>query len=264
MSNRDRKPKMSSEKLIKEKCPQIGITFNHISEEEAIALIKEKNNFLRMAAYRKNYRKQEPNKGNGKHYINLDFSYLYELSLLDMYLRHIITRMCIDVEHALKVSLIQAIEEDDNEDGYEIVKDYIAGQNDQGDYVLKSLCRKSTSSYTGSLICKNFTVEEYKEDDKIKKKITRYDDCPAWVFVEVLSFGEFLQFYSFAVKELKINEMDYKVLNQIRSLRNGCAHNNCLIANLADYESNAPKLISNAVSKMENISPSQRRKKLRN
>ena len=263
MSNKSEKPKMSSKDLIYQKCRAKGITFKYIQEDKAVKCIQEKNNFLRMGSYRKNYKKHDPTAGNPDHYINLDFGYLYELSVIDMHLRHLITKMCIDVEHALKVSLIKTIEDESTQNGYSIVADYISNlNNDSRQKLIGGLEGKSKSSYTGDLICKNFTIKTHKHNGRSFNKITAYTDCPAWVFVEVLSFGEFLYFHSYCATQIGFPQIDNKILNQVRSLRNGCAHNNCLIANLIDQSGGAPTIISTAVSKL-NISKLQRRK-LRN
>ena len=43
-------------------------------------------------------------------YISLDFAYLKELSTLDMYLREIILKMTIDIEHFLKVKMLNDLQ----------------------------------------------------------------------------------------------------------------------------------------------------------
>ena len=48
----------------------------------------------------------------------------------------------------------------------------------------------------------------------------------------------------------------------IKNLRNGCAHNNCILANLSANTSRAPQEISSLVSSIKGISKSQRQKKL--
>ena len=79
-----------------------GITFNYVSEENAIEFLKRKNNYYRLAAYRKNYDKRLNGENKGT-YINLDFAYLVDLSIIDMHLRNMIIQMCLDIEHDLKV-----------------------------------------------------------------------------------------------------------------------------------------------------------------
>ncbi|MEE1101868.1 MAG: Abi family protein [Agathobacter sp.] len=55
-------------------------------------------------------------------YYNLDFAYIVELSKLDMYLRKIILELCLDVEHYLKVRLMNDLTNNNSEDGYNIVE----------------------------------------------------------------------------------------------------------------------------------------------
>lgn len=119
MSNKSDKPKQNSSQLIA-KMKNNGITFHYTSEEKAINYLLDKNNFFRTAAYRKNYQKYNNGLNIGK-YIALDFSYLQELSTIDMHFRFLISRMCLDIEHALKVQMIKDIEHDSTTDGYDIV-----------------------------------------------------------------------------------------------------------------------------------------------
>lgn len=81
-----------------------------MSETEAAEYLSKRNNYMRTASYRKNYAKHETGTQVGK-YINLDFAYLAELSNIDFYLREHLLKMCIDIEHALKVALLTEIEQ---------------------------------------------------------------------------------------------------------------------------------------------------------
>ena len=101
-----------------------GITFSIMSETEAAEYLSKRNNYMRTASYRKNYAKHETGAQVGK-YINLDFAYLAELSNIDFYLREHLLKMCIDIEHALKVALLAEIEQNPQEDGYKIVCDFL-------------------------------------------------------------------------------------------------------------------------------------------
>lgn len=56
--------------------------------------------------------------------------------------------MCIDVEHDLKVSLLRELEENPSEDGYAIVRDFLA----QYPEILAAIERKTDASFTGELI----------------------------------------------------------------------------------------------------------------
>lgn len=118
--NRTDKPKLESKILVDKLRDEKGVTFKYITEEEAALYLVDVNNYLRTASYRKNYQKYLKGPAKGK-YIDLDFSYLQELSTIDMHLRNLITKMCIDIEHDLKVLLLKNLEMDPTEDGYTIV-----------------------------------------------------------------------------------------------------------------------------------------------
>ena len=115
---------------------------------------------MKLAAYRANYMKYEMGARAGQ-YRDLDFGYLKELSTLDMHLRYFVLQMCLDIEHAIKVQLIRQITQDENEDGYEAVKDFL--KEDENFYILKSISRQKSGEY-----CKNL-IEKY------------YPYFPAWL-----------------------------------------------------------------------------------
>ena len=98
-----------------------GIKFDIAKEEDAKVFLQNNNYYMKLASYRANYDKQ---KSNDK-YINLDFAYLQELSTIDMHLRYLILQMCLDVEHALKTRLLKDIEDNPEEDGYDIIRRFV-------------------------------------------------------------------------------------------------------------------------------------------
>ncbi len=108
MNNRSRKPKKTAHELIMKMRDEKGITFRYTSEQDAETYLDDINNFLRTASYRQNYQKYLNGENKGK-YIDLDFAYLQELSTIDMHFRFIISKMCLDIEHALKVTLVKDI-----------------------------------------------------------------------------------------------------------------------------------------------------------
>ena len=93
--NRNDKPKLTSGSLIQKLKDEKGVTFKYIDEVHAEDFLKYRNNYMRTASYRKNYQKYTMGKNQGK-YLNLDFAYLKEMSILDMHLRDMVVRMCID------------------------------------------------------------------------------------------------------------------------------------------------------------------------
>lgn len=251
------KPKMTSMEIVKMMRDEKGITFKYISEEDAAGYLSNVNNYMRTASYRKNYTKVQGGKNNGK-YENLDFAYLKELSTLDMYLRFVVAKMCLDIEHALKVKLLQDIENDTTTDGYSIVKDFF----DNNPNIIRSLEGKTKSPFTGDLIQKYFTINTHRDNvtGKLINTIVSYDDCPIWVALELLSYGEFLKLYTLYYKNNQpINE---NLLHLVRSLRNGTAHNNCMLANLGRHTSTPPAEIKMAIKKIPDVTKSQRQKNL--
>lgn len=92
--------------------------------------------------------------------------------------------------------------------------------------------------------------------------ISKYDDCPIWVFLELITFGDLIFFYTFFCEQMEIRPIISKsLLHLVKNLRNGCAHNNCILANLSAETSKTPPEISRAVSGIK-IAKDQRRKKL--
>ena len=238
---------------------QKGITFNGMSESEAEAYLTTTNNYLRTASYRKNYRKHRTGPNEGK-YIRLDFSYLTELSTVDMHLRAILLKMCISIEHALKVRLLDYIVSLPNEDGYSIVTRFL----NNNERVVGSIDSKIDTIFTGGLIDKYFDVCVVVENTGAAKQRVLNIDCPIWVLVELLNFGELLRLCTFCETNYGMPALEYNILNPVRSLRNACAHNNCLLHCLEPGISNTnpPPEISQYVARIKTIGHEERQKKL--
>lgn len=105
MDNKTNKPKLTSHQLVKKMEIEKGIQFKYTSEAEAENYLSNINNYLRTAAYRKNFQCYRNGPNIGK-YIHLDFAYLQELSTIDMHFRFLISKMCLDIEHNLKVPVL--------------------------------------------------------------------------------------------------------------------------------------------------------------
>lgn len=249
------KPKLTAEELIAKMKKEKGITFNYISEENAIEFLKRKNNYYRLAAYRKNYDKRLNGENKGT-YINLDFAYLVDLSIIDMHLRNMIIQMCLDIEHDLKVQLLNDITSNPVEDGYDIVVSFL----NNNEYLKEEIYKKRFSTYVGDLINKFFTFETHKNannKDIIDDMEVR---CPIWSFVEIISFGTFINLYDYYYDlDAPIQK---QLLNPVKSLRNACAHNNCLINNLRRGSTRPTRKVSQFVSSIPNIKSDARKKYL--
>lgn len=261
ISNRVDKPKKTSADLVAMLRDEKGVGFSIVSETDAIIYFQDRNNYLRTASYRKNYLKHTDGAKAGK-YINLEFAYLKELSTVDMHLRGHLLQMCIDVEHALKVDLVSKIERDSTEDGYTIVDDFLSQYN----HIKRSIERKAGAIFTGDLIAKYFVLKNNAAPGDPPRYEIVSVDCPIWVLVEIITFGDLVKLYNFYCGRHPggMKPLDENILNPVRSLRNACAHNNCLLTSLAPHTGTAPNSkISLFVSRMSGIGDMIRRKKLK-
>ena len=217
-----------------------GITFNEISENDAKQFLQNNNYYMKLAAYRSNYDKCDTGKRQGQ-YKKLDFGYLKELSTIDMYLRYIVMDMCLDIEHVIKVRLIKNITNNPSEDGYDIVRKFIA--QDDNLRILKNIRSHKSGEY-----CKDL-IEKY------------YPYFPVWVFVELISFGDLLYFCSFYEKIYGVQIINNKLMNTVRDVRNAAAHSNCLLNKMTE-KIDSTKQVNNEISSfiigMKNISKTSR------
>ena len=148
----------------------------------------------------------------------------------------------------MKVKLLKDVEQDSSTDGYDIVNNFLS----QNSYIIGKLEANSSSPFTSDLIHKYFTIQRVYNSVKHKKenKIIAYNDCPVWVLLEMLSFGDFIKFYEFYYSTRTFPKLSTPVINLVKSLRNGAAHNNCILADLAHGTSRAPREISQEIAKI--------------
>lgn len=225
-----------------------GITFHITEEKEACNFLKYNNYYFKLKSYGKNYDKYFATTKKGQ-YINLDFAYLQELSTLDMHLRKLILSMALNIEHALKTQLLYDLSQNEEENGYDIVQQYL-----DKDYTrIKSLHDKIGKSVASDLV---------------QKKQSNNDCYALWEIVEVMSFGEFIDLYQLYYETYPSSDNNYSnYLWSIKFLRNAAAHNNCLLNSLkAPYHVKIRKTkeIQFEVSKIKTISPNTREKWMKN
>lgn len=221
-----------------------GIKFNIVNENQANIFLHENSYYFKIKAFEKNYSKYAHGTNAGKYY-ELEFAYLQELSTLDMYLREVILSMTLDIEHYLKVHLLKDISDNEEEDGYSIVEEFLRNQPN----VSQSIQDKAKNSYCEKLI---------------QKYANRFS---VWTIVEVLSFGDLLNlcdlyYQKYSDPIIKIG--NYRI---VKFLRNAAAHNNCLINNLADNSGGEfkPNRAANSfVASIDGISAGVRAKKMGN
>jgi len=251
----EKKPWLSAtEQVIHMK--QQGIRFELLSESEAVTYLEKNNNYFRLRSYRAGFSKVEDGPRVGE-YANLDFKMLIDLSIIDMVLRNVLLPMTLDVEHFAKVRLMHRIEEE-GENGYAIVKDFIASYDEvdsMGSVVrnrTKEEIRKGASSpYVATLVNKHPDF-----------------DYPVWELFEVVTFGTFLYFLKFCAGRFADNQLRdaFYALQSVKSLRNGCAHNNCILNDMSAGTSvhEAQLAVKKELSKITGIGRGQRRTKMSN
>lgn len=203
-----------------------NIKFERISEKDAENYLKNNNNYYNLTSYKNNFEKYFVNGIFIDKYIDLDFSYLKDLSIIDHRLRLILFKMIIDIEHYLKIKILNTIESIDEEDGYRIVNRYL----EQDFYNVKfpkkvhnSIFKKVGSEYYQKI----FSKYDLDKDKKL-------ENIPIWGFLEIITFGELVNFYDFYTNEYKLKDenKDVYILRDIVKLRNAVAHNNCILSEL--------------------------------
>lgn len=202
-----RKPKLNYEEQIK-KLKSLGILFNETEEEEAKNILKNNTYFFKLSAFRKNIPKDDS--GN----YNFEFSALSDLATLDMRLRYTLLPMCLDIEHSLKTEILKKVTNDDSEDGYQIMQDFI--NNHYGDL----------NKIFSSVIKRDKTV--------IPSFRKYYNNPPVWVCLELMSFGQFsafVEFYSDRTNDKELHKAG-KFIKFAKNIRNKCAHSQPILLNL--------------------------------
>lgn len=260
------KRQLSASELVNKMKDEKVITFKYVKEEDAETYLEGVNNYFRTACYRKNFAKYSSGLKQGK-YINLDFLHLQELSVLDMHFRHLVYKMCLDIEHALKVHIVNFFDRQDI-DEYRYVNSFL--NSSRYDYIKQNIRRLRKSTYCRKLVNRYFIFDQQIGEVECQ-------NCPVWVLVEILTFGDLINFYFFCQEKLRnefqndylrISESDLldqkNIINLIRSLRNGCAHNNCLFENLKyDVTVRPPRILKERIELISSISRSARQKRLR-
>lgn len=192
-----------------------GIRFSIINEIEAKSFFTNNNYYMKLASYRSNYSKCLSGKRQGQ-YINLDFAYLKELSTLDMHLRYIVLEMCLDIEHSIKVKLLDRLANIDNDDGYLFLKKYF-NKEDPDLFMIKRIKSHKSGEY-----CKNL-IQKY------------YPYFPIYSILELISFGDLLHLCLFYEHEYGQSIIpNNKFMNTVRDFRNAAAHSNCLLNHITE------------------------------
>ena len=211
-----------------------NIKFNYISENDALKYLKSNNNYYNLTSYKHNFEKYMFDGRFVDKYIDLDFAYLKDLSIIDYRVRLVLFKMIINIEHYLKIKILNTIENIDEEDGYRIVNLYLDKDFNSDKFPKKlhnSIFKKVGSEYYQKI----FSKYDLDKDKKL-------ENIPIWEFLEIITFGELVNFYEFYTKEYGLREesKDVYILRDIVKLRNAVAHNSCILSDLVSKDNNYP------------------------
>lgn len=211
MKEQTKKLKLTVEEQLQDMVDK-NIQFELYSKEDATKFLKYNNYYFKLKSYAKNYNINP----HTKKYYNLDFAYLVELSKLDMYIRKLILELSLDVEHYLKVRLMNDLCNNPKEDGYNIVKIFLQYHpNAQADIQSKA------NKYA---FCSDLAENHLNASNEPK-------ELAVWNIVELISFGNFMELYELYYQTYpSFNYSDY--LKSIKFIRNAAAHNNCILSTL--------------------------------
>ena len=211
-----------------------NIKFEYISESDALKYLKDNNNYYNLTSYKHNFEKYMFDGKFIDKYIDLDFAYLKDLSIIDYRVRLVLFKMIINIEYYLKMKILNTIENIDEEDGYRIVNLYLDNDFNSDKFPKKlhnSIFKKVGSEYYQKI----FSKYDIDKDKKL-------ENIPIWEFLEIITFGELVNFYDFYTTEYGLREenKDVYILRDIVKLRNAVAHNSCILSDLVSKTNNYP------------------------
>lgn len=194
-----------------------GILFNIIDEGSAKQYLKYNNNYYKLTSFRKNYDRHPGGENKGK-YIRLEFTYLVDMSIIDMRLRYRIVEMALDIEHHMKLQLLRKM--------MSVMR-----------MVIK-LSKIILIHWTIGIIKFFSEINRNKRSIYCRDIIEKYEgNYPVWAFIEIVSFGELVGFYHYCAKRYSDKEMvdDYYRLLTCKKIRNGAAHSNSILNDLRPH-----------------------------
>ena len=207
-------------KKVIEDLKEKNIKFELLSEEESLEYL-ENNNYKNVISYKNNFEVYYIRGKFVDKYINLDFAYLKDLSIIDYHLRKILFSITIDIEYYLKVRILRGLRKINN-DGKELVNLFL--EKDYYDLNYPKKIHKGIYKH----LEKEKQIKYKIEVGKMIKDI-EIDD-----FLDVITFGELVYFYDFYTKKYDLKE-ERKLIILLRgvvSLRNRVAHNKLLLNKL--------------------------------
>ncbi len=211
-----------------------NIKFKLISETDAEDYLRKNNNYYNLTSYKHNFERYLFDGKFVDKFIDLDFAYLKDLAIIDYRIRLLLFKMIIDIEHYLKMKILNTIETIEQEDGYRIVNLYLEKDFNDEKFpkrVHNSIFKKVGNEYYQKI----FSKYDVDKDKKL-------ENIPIWEFLEIITFGELVNFYDFYTKEYNLidENRDIYILRDIVKLRNAVAHNTCVLNELSKKDNSYP------------------------
>lgn len=203
-----------------------NIKFELMTEKEAEKYLRANNNYYNLTAYKNNFERYIIDGKCVDKYIDLDFAYLKDMAIIDYRVRLLFFKIIINIEHYLKIRILNIIENIDEEDGYRIVNMYLEKDFNDNSFPKKvhnSIFKKVGSEYYQKI----FSKYDIDRDKKL-------ENIPIWEFLEIITFGELVNFYEYFAREYELKKeiKNVFILREIVKLRNAVAHNSCVLSEL--------------------------------
>lgn len=256
--NNNLKPMLNIDELInnlKEK----NIKFNKMTEEEVKLYLKTNNNYYNVTSYKNNFERYMYNGKFVDKYIDLDFAYLKDMADIDYKVRVLLFKMIINIEHSLKLKILDIIENIDDEDGYNIVNLFL--EEDFNNEKFPKKVHNSILKKVGNIYHQKIFDKYDIDNDK------KLENIPVWELLEIITFGELVNFYDYLTKyyNLRKENKDVYIYRDIVKLRNAVFHNTNILNDLVIKDNNyqIPYSIIGYLNETK-ITKKIRNKKLRN
>ncbi len=207
-----------------------NVMFKICSKEKAIKYLLSNNFYYKIISFKSNFEVYQYGELIGK-YIDLDFAYLIDLAIIDYRVRLLFLKITTNIEHYLQLRILNTIESIEDEDGYKIVNLFLDEDYNDTQYPKRThenIIMKKDSEYHRQIFSK-YNLQEGK----------KIQDIPIWVFFELISFGELIRFFKFFTSYYNLEDKKYfKVLKEVKKLRNAAAHNSCILVDLDAKDNN--------------------------
>lgn len=208
-----------------------GIRFELCSEEEALAFIRNDTFYARTTPFAHLFERLPDGT-----YVDLDFASVRDLYGIDLAMRRVLIEAALDIEHFLKLRMMDILTERDDEDGYSIVDAYWAQLTESQKRALKNDLDTHAARNT-------IEASPWLSGAYLDELLARYElDMPMWVFLQLAFFSTTVYFNGFCGRRWGIESMveEDDLLHDIKSLRNLCAHGNAVLDVIDRTDSREP------------------------